>query len=163
MRRKMLSAALMMCIVAILSTLSISSAHATPPTTASGDWTYIVTHEEITREADGNTFIYGEDVGTWTGTFDGTSDETFIVVVHRSGFMYYKGLLDFTGTVDGKSGTLVIRTVGKYDPGTEEWSGQWVIISGTDDLANLRGQGTFRGISYAVEYSGKVHFDPKQS
>ena len=158
--RKMLLTPLIVCIVALLSTLSIP-VHATPPITASGTWIYAPEIIDM-RVAGGNTFLLGKDVANWTGTFNGTSTEDFTVVAHRSGFMYYKGLVFFGGTVDGKSGTLVIRTVGKTPPDIEEWSGKWVILSGGGDLENLRGQGTWWQISpLNLVYSGKVHFDPK--
>jgi len=158
--RKMLSAALLMCMVALLSTLS-TAVHATPPTTAEGRW-YYTPYPSPPRWADGNQFIYGYEYSTWTGTFDGTSYDVFTVVVHPSGFRYVEGLIDFDGTVMGKSGSMVIRFVGKGTgtPPTVEWSGQWVILSGTGELASLCGQGTWWGPAKAVYYSGKIHFEP---
>jgi len=155
--RKMLSAVLLMCIVTLLSTLS-TAVHATPPTTASGEWTYTPTPIDI-RYADGNTFIHGEEVSTWTGTFLGASYDVFTVIRHEK-IWNVEGLIDFTGTVNGKSGTLVILFVGKLTPPPGEWSGEWVILSGTGDLENLRGQGTWWGPPKDVDYSGKMHFDP---
>jgi len=70
---------------------------------------------------------------------------------------------DFEGTVMGKEGTLVIQLVGwRYLP--EDWYGQWLIISGTGELANLRGQGIWWGPGFGAEgpdifYSGQIHFD----
>jgi len=159
----MLSAALLMCIVALLSTLS-TAVHATPPTTASGDWKYTLKpgFPVITKVADGNTFKYGEEWGTWDGTFVGTSDDVFTVVVHPSGFVTCQGLIDFDGKVMpmDKSGTLVIRFVGKKNLTTGLWSGEWVILSGTDELASLCGQGTWWGPSLDLDYSGQIHFEP---
>jgi len=161
--RKMLPAALLMCMVALLSTLSLPAVHATPPTTASGTWTYKPKPIHI-READGNTFRYGEENSTWTGTFVGKSYDVFKVVVHPSGFLNVEGLINFDGTVNDKSGSLVIRFVGKKTGVPFEWSGQWVILSGEDELENLRGQGTWWGPGFpdpkGLEYSGNIHFEP---
>jgi len=160
--RKILSAALLMCIVALLSTLSIPAVHATPPTTASGDWTYTPTIIDE-RWADGNLFRYGEEDSVWHGTFEGESDDVFTVVIHPSGFRNVKGLIYFTGTVPGltgESGSLVIRFVGEGTPPPVTWSGEWVILRGTGGLANLRGQGIWWGPPRDVDYLGQIHFEP---
>ena len=60
---------------------------------------------------------------------------------------------------DPKSGTLTIRLDFIRDP-TDTIEGTWVIISGTDELANLHGQGTVFGPLGDASYSGQVHFDP---
>ena len=163
--RKMLSAALLMCIVTLL-TLS-TPVHATPPTTASGtvDYTFDVTGM---READGNTFLYAIEWEDWMGDFEGTAVAFFRVEVFSSGSMNVWLRSTFTGTVNDESGTLVIQLVGKKPLG-EDWYGQWVIISGTDELANLRGQGAWGGPGYRSDikipgdpdlwYEGQIHFD----
>jgi hypothetical protein len=59
----------------------------------------------------------------------------------------------FEGTAGGFPGTLVFNLVafGHTD------FGQWTILSGTDGLASLRGEGQ----SYTDgTYDGQVHFDP---
>jgi hypothetical protein len=61
----------------------------------------------------------------------------------------------FEGTAGGlaNQGTLVFNLVSF---GNQDF-GQWTILSGTGDLASLRGQ----GMSYTDgTYDGKVHFDP---
>ena len=47
--------------------------------------------------------------------------------------------------MEGKSGTLEMSVVGKRPEGATEWEGKWVILSGTEELATLRGQGTWWG------------------
>lgn len=155
--KKMLLAPLVVCMVALVSVLLMPAVHATPPTTAEGKWTYVPTIINE-RKADGNTFKYGEETATWSGTFVGTSYDVFVVVVHPSGLATCPyGLINFVGTVNGKEGTLVINFVGQK-PGSI-WYGQWVIISGTGELANLRGQGTWWGPPLKMDYSGDIHFD----
>jgi len=166
--RKMLSAALLMCIVALLSTLSVPVVHATPPTPASGTETY-TPHITGMRFADGNTFLDVTSDDFWTGTFVGHSHSVYRAVIYSSGFWYGEGLTTFEYcTVAGKSGTLVMVMVGKKSAVYPFWwSGKWVILSGTGDLANLRGQGTWwgpgapaPGVEGSVSYSGKIHFEP---
>jgi len=154
--------------------------YATPPITASGTWYYIPTITGM-RPAGGNMFLDATSVDYWTGTFDspegGGSNSVYGAAIHKfaslteTGPWYGAGLATFDGTVAGKSGTLVIRFVGKKPSAQLEdhWYGRWVILSGTDELANLRGQGTWWGPGFLgdpaiygeVEYSGNIHFEPE--
>ena len=147
----------------VLSMLSIP-AHAEPPMPAAGLWQYKPSIED-SREADGNTFLTATDEGKWTGTFEGDSREDFVVMIHSSGFWSYMGLLSFEGTVNGKSGTLDMSCAGNRADVDTDWQGQCVILSGTGDLATLRGQVTWWGPGAPAEgewgdiyYSGKIDF-----
>ena len=141
----------------------VTPASAGPPQDAAGEWKYLPTLVDF-KQAGPNLFLYGTDVGTWTGTFDGESTEDFVVVCHpKAGFSFYKGTIEFTGTVDGQEGTLTIKTNGKQesdtcDPSPAIWHGRWVIIGGTGDLADLHGNGTFTGPSLDLDYEGQIHF-----
>ena len=166
--RKVLLASLVICMLALLSTLSMS-VHATQPTTASGIWTYTPTIIlPSVRFADGNMFFEATSEDVWTGTFEGHSHCVERVVIHPSGSWNAEGLCTFEScTVTGESGTLVIHFVGTKPGPTADWSGRWVILSGTGDLANLHGQGTWwgpgapaPGVEGFVDYSGQIHFDP---
>jgi hypothetical protein len=58
----------------------------------------------------------------------------------------------------GKTGTITFLLDGKTGEG-----GTWVIIGGTGDLANLRGQGKYTPSAtstYINIYEGQIHFDP---
>jgi hypothetical protein len=152
---------------ACLLLLTAVPAAATPPEDVAGDWTYVPTVVELTKVAGQNMFFDGEDIGTWTGAFEGTSTEDFVIVYHGgAGFNYYSGLIEFTGTVNGSDpGTMIIRTVGTQWSGTPEptfdvpWNGRWVIISGSEGLANIHGCGTFTGPSLDLDYEGTIHFE----
>lgn len=127
-----------------------------PPTDALGTWDYVPDFE-FTKFAGSNSFVSGTDVGTWHGTFEGTSYEEYVAVFHKS-HGTYQGLMEFVGEVDDRHGTLIIKTNGSGPLPPLDWSGTWVIMSGTDDLANLRGQGTWHGDLPNLTYEGKVHF-----
>jgi hypothetical protein len=70
----------------------------------------------------------------------------------------------FTGTVDGKSGTFTMLLKAKFTYPTITYpslEGTWVIISGTGELANLHGQGTWwNNAGQILGYAGQIHFDP---
>ena len=134
----------------------MTAVHATPPTTASGEWTYYLVSWDY-RMADGNMIFTGTEHSTWTGTFVGESDDVFKGVIHSSGFLTYQIHIYFEGMVESKSGTLVILVNGaETADGSSVW-GQWVILSGTGDLANLHGQGKYSGIGGDLLYSGQIH------
>ena len=100
------------------------------------------------------------DTGTFEGTFDGTEIEEGMVVIHCNGKASFKGNLSFYGTVgESEPGTMEMRIVG-HSPDYTFWQGTWVILSGTDGLENLRGQGTLEGEPGFMVYEGNYHFEP---
>ena len=141
-------------------------ASAAPPTEVDFTETYSADPGDLVfRVAGPNTFISGPTLtDDWAGDFVGASDQDFVVVNHSvAGFNNYRGLIEFEGSVLGAEGTLVMKTNGKQAGGTAlpsaaQWTGHWVIVSGTGDLENLSGQGTFSGPSGFLTYTGKVHF-----
>jgi len=176
--RKMLSATLIVCMVAFLSTLLTPTALATKPTYVSGSLAYdpVIVDSKL---ADGNLHLETTEVGLWFGDLVGVSwDEPCRVVIHKVvfdpdgnivnfDFRWYTSIATFeTATVGSKSGGLVMRLHGKDSgPGTD-WHGQWVILSGTGELANLHGQGTWWGPGFppgipedTIFYDGRIHFD----
>ena len=83
----------------------------------------------------------------------------------RAGEWDAAGVVLFDGAVENRKGTLVIWFMGNRLNGEADWSGKWVILLGTDELVNLRGEGTWWGPGApevgkkgCVDYSGKIHF-----
>ncbi len=155
---------LMMPLLLCALLLGTAPALAGPPTDAYGEWTYMPSIVDV-KQAGPNVFIHGTDVGSWTGTFAGSSTEDFIVVCHpTAGSNFYSGTIEFTGYVDGRYGSVTIKTNGKQeadtcDPSPALWFGRWVVVGGAGDLADLHGNGTFTGPSLDLDYSGQIHFD----
>jgi hypothetical protein len=147
----------------VLSTLAVP-AFAEPPATVSGFFDYTYEVQDV-QEANGNQFLYATEDEVWQGDFVGEGDAEFRVGIFSSGFWNVWLRTTFTGTVTGdKEGTMVLQLVGKK-PAGEDWYGEWVIISGTGDLSNARGRGTWGGPGFGAEgpdiwYSGQVHFEP---
>jgi len=149
--------------------LSVTPAGAEQPEDAAGEWAYA---PEVTgvRTAGNTTFIYGTEVGTFTGTFEGTSNDEWVVVCHQKGpesFMTsIRITVEFIGKVDGRDGGFTMKASAKQEstacgPTGAIWYGKWVIISGTGDLADLHGNGEFGGPDnlFKLGYTGKIHFD----
>ena len=146
----------------LLSTLLIPIVQATPSITVGGDWKYGYTGFDIIKLADGNAIVSVTEHGDWAGDFVGTSEMVVSGVIHSKGFITFEGVINFDGKVLDKVGTLVIRYAGKVTSAGEIIS-HWVIQSGTGDLVNLCGQGTFSGVGGPgdlFQYSGKIHFEP---
>ncbi len=88
----------------------------------------------------------------WSGTFTGHSKDTGLVVSHIPRGMPPPIPMSFVGTVwfdsaniGGKSGGLEMDVLGDRADPTSDWRGTWVITGGTDDLADLRGNGDWWG------------------
>lgn len=158
MRRKI--PALLMIIAVILSALLIPTALASKPITVSGTWEWYATGIS-SWESGGNIHYSATEHDTFSGTFIGTGEGPFTMTYHPNGFFTGSGRTIFTGEVMGKEGTLVIMWVGNTKNDLGWWWFKWIIISGTDELANLRGSGTCWGPGPAgVDMTGKIHFDP---
>lgn len=151
----------LLTVVMFVSLIAIAlPVNAGPPQHAEGIWQWTSSILE-TRDAGCNEFLTIEEDAVWTGTFDGTSREEGVVVVHCSGNkLSYNVIVNFEQvTVEGKSGTLVMSVnATRFIPSA--WLGRWVIIGGTGELENLRGQGTFQGKRGTADYEGDIHFEP---
>ena len=92
----------------------------------------------------------------WTGTLAGTGSADGHFLLHKDGLATARNIHTLEAEVEGKSGTLTIISV------QAKMYGQWRILSGTGDLANLHGHGTVSIMTPPVLYSytGQVHFDP---
>jgi hypothetical protein len=121
---------------------------------ASGTFVDVVTSMQ-TRMADGNVIITQTISQTLMGTFTGTASQQATTVVHRTGAANFFGAETCTCTVAGKTGSLVIGFSGTSAP-NGSFEGQFVIVSGTGDLANLNGRGTIQSPNV---YTGVIHFD----
>jgi hypothetical protein len=149
--------------------LGAAPAVASPPQEAAGEWTYVPDLAGLTFRPAGNaTFIHGSEDSTFTGTFEGTSYDEFVVRCIQKGpetvLNTGKLMIEFTGEVDGRVGGLTIMALGKQDsttcgPSGAIWYGTWVILGGSGELANLHGHGTWTGPSLALDYAGEIHFD----
>jgi hypothetical protein len=106
-------------------------------------------------------FATGSEASTWTGTFTGTSTDTFKVVMSGSGAMWATLSISFVGSVNGADGTLRMFATA-WAPPDATMTGTWVILGGTGGLSGVHGQGTWTytgsvGDLNSADYSGKVH------
>ena len=99
-------------------------------------------------------FISISDVGDWTGTFTGTSEDYGMQISHFTDRIMYIGVVSFDAVeVDGKSGGLEMYVSGKKPDLNSDWRGSWVITLGRGELANLQGHGSWWGPGWYYNYS----------
>lgn len=105
--------------------------------------------------------------GLWTGTFEETSTEDGKVVIHCNGQWWFRAIVSFEGKVERRSGTLEMLAVGARAAAVTDWIGKSTILSGTGELANLRGQFEWWGPGAPapeqwgdIYYEGNFHFEP---
>jgi hypothetical protein len=185
-RKVLVIAVVLMAVAMLLLPLSVVSA--TTPTQITGKWGftgYIQPAFTNVKKAGANAFITQHNTGEY---FEGPILGTFEQYVEKS-FHYgdpeivetlpesppftlwfstpsnvkNKIYRTFEGTVDGNEGTLTmsLESKGTSPPTPLSTKGTWVIISGTGELSNLYGQGTWWNLGAGVlEYEGQIHFDP---
>ena len=160
---KTLSRALFLAFLSLLlALLPAVTAYASPPMPASGIWEHTAVAFTDVRHANGNTFITLFETVAFTGTLEGTCTGEEKLEVHPNGRFTGRGVETCNFTVGEASGTVELLIVFSGDPTSVEGiTGKFVILSGTDDLANLRGQIPFQTpTGDDGTYSGQIHFDP---
>jgi uncharacterized protein DUF3224 len=160
-RMKMKTATLFL--LALLPVLAVSASYGTKPADGSGHVT-LVSHVKIGTSrapADNNITTY-KNKFTVDGALTGTAWAIERDVMHgQTGDTNFHGLANFTGTVNGKSGAIVINYVGHNDGTFIE--GQFVLLDGTTGLLGLHGQGTFSGVAtMPLSYTLDWHFSPSE-
>src|SRR5512141_717671 len=92
---------------AFLPTLLLNGASASTIETANGSYTSSVAVTKIDH-AGGNTIVYGPEFQHLTGAFDGIRVASGVMTIHADGSFEARDKGVFTGTVDGRSGTVEI-------------------------------------------------------
>ncbi len=153
-------------VLLVVMVSSVAVVGATAPQAISGDWQFAsVTPISAQLTDDGNCIIelaytqnyQGDLVGSVTGQVRivhlGPCDQPAAEVFHTEG--------TYQGIVAGASGTFDFQGEGNADA-QGNVQAQFVILGGTEGLANLHGQLTLTGnlVAGSGTYSGDIHFDP---
>ncbi len=171
----------------LMMLLTIMPAYATPPTPVSGEFRGTAPPiYEIIKTAGANVFLSSAVAATGyysSGPIVGTYEQNTDVIWHFGDPETVKNLPTdlrqwssipsvaiwrierlFTGTVNGKLGTLTMVLEAKFTYPTINYpslEGTWLIKSGTGELSNLHGQGTWcNSAGQILVYEGQIHFDP---
>ena len=140
------------------------------PEPASGEFFPCFNYAGPPRQVGENVIITFNVSGPATGTFTGSSVGIELDVVHRDGSITLHGTLLFTGSVNGRSGTLLLTYEGIGNAVTGHETLRFVGRQGTGDLAGVYANITAEGdvgapepgcdLSGAGTYTGHVVFAP---
>jgi hypothetical protein len=133
---------------------------ANPHLQASGGFVQTSFEQSNIRSSGGVTRFDFVEHDTLSGTLTGTSVIRGSCVVRASGYGVCRAFETFTGTVEGESGTARFHDVIFLNLTTGAAHGTFTVVSGTADLANLHGHGTFEGTGGAGTYAGQLLFAP---
>jgi hypothetical protein len=143
-------------VLALLVPLLVPSpADAATRLTATGGFTQTSFTVTGSRTAGGLTFVSFEETDALTGTLSGTSQLVGECIFFPSGEGMCKAEEIFTGTLDGRSGTLTFHDVVTLDD-TGAIQGRFMVVDGTGELAGVVGHGTFSGVGTAGTYSAAL-------
>jgi hypothetical protein len=118
----------------------------------------------------GEQMFSGDEYGTWTGTFKGTSYDVFemtfappIWVTEADtewGPAWGTLTATFKGTIGGKRGMATIYFTIREEANTWVMTGTWVILSGTKALKHVSGSGTWvsSGFDSSADYAGTIRW-----
>jgi len=134
------------CVLAIAgSLLTLLTAEASPPEPASGEFFPCFTYAGPPRQVGNNTIVTFNISGTATGTLVGSFVGTELDIVHGDGSINLHGTALFTGSVDGRSGTMVFSYEGIGNAVTGHETLRFVGRQGTGDLAGTYANVTAEG------------------
>ncbi len=138
------------------------------PEPASGNFYPCFNYAGPPRQVGDNLIITFNVSGPATGTFTGSSVGTEMDVVHPDGSITLHGMLLFTGSIEGRSGTLLLTYEGIGNAVTGHETLRFVGRMGTGDLAGIYANVTAEGDVGAPEpgcdlsgvgtYTGQVVF-----
>jgi hypothetical protein len=121
----------------------VTRAGASPPTSASGTFTYTSCIPNSTRVVGADTIIDFTCTVAYTGTLSGTSTLQGPLIIHADGSTNFHGTETFTGTVNGVPGTV---TLNDASLGTSTAFRETNVLLGeTGALATVRGVLTSSG------------------
>jgi Protein of unknown function (DUF3224) len=140
------------------------------PQPASGEFFPCFNYAAPPRQVGDNLIITFNVSGPATGSFTGSGVGTELDVVHPDGSITLHGTILFTGSVNGRSGTLLLSYEGIGNAVTGHETLRFVDREGTGDLAGVYANVTAEGdvgapepgcdLSGAATYTGHVIFAP---
>lgn len=144
--------------VALVPLLAVTTVNAKP--TVSTGTISLVSFKTISSVTHGHTTVNVTDITlAFSGGLTGTASGRFRLVTNdRTGVEHFQGPAKFTGTVDGKTGSVWIRFEGTIKHTSIQ--GHFVLLRGSDGLRGLHGHATFQGsvTSPSIGYTLKWQF-----
>jgi hypothetical protein len=79
----------------------------------------------------------------FTGDIEGDGAVQWLMAYRTDGTAHFVGLQRVHATIADHTGTFVLETIGEFDGTVASWNASVVAGSGTRDLKDLSGAGTF--------------------
>ncbi len=135
------------CALAIAGALLTlpSAGAAGPPLPASGEFFPCFNYAGPPRQVGDNLIITFNVSGPATGTFTGSSTGTELDVVHPDGSISLHGTLLFTGSINGRSGTMLLTYEGIGNAVTGHDVTAEGDVGAPEPGCDLSGAGTYTG------------------
>lgn len=113
------------------------------------------------RQAGDNIFITTHETRVFVGGITGSAVEEYSIVVRGDTFSFH-GWSTCTCTIDGRSGTIVMRVVGGGDNTTGAFSDHREGLAGsaTGALEGLHISADVSGVGGVGSFVASIHFDP---
>lgn len=105
-----------------------------------------------------NTILWGTTTVEVTGDFSAMATDTWKEILYHTGALRLNDIMTIPTTVDGKSGTITMLLVGRAAAPGSYWTGEWTILSASDDLADIHGVGSWWTAEVGYDFSGEIHF-----
>jgi Protein of unknown function (DUF3224) len=80
----------------------------------------------------------------FTGDIEGDGAVQWLMAHRADGTAHFVGLQRVRATIGARTGTFVLETIGEFDGKTASWTATVIPDSGTRELSNLSGEGTFQ-------------------
>lgn len=91
---------------------------------------------------DGSKKSHAKITQSYSGVIEGSSEIQYLMSYQSAASALFVGFEVVTGKVNGKSGSFTIQHNGKFENGVA--SSNFIIVSGTDELVNIEGSGSFK-------------------
>ncbi|WMN62042.1 DUF3224 domain-containing protein (plasmid) [Pseudoalteromonas xiamenensis] len=91
---------------------------------------------------DGSKKSHAKITQSYSGVIEGSSEIQYLMSYQSAASALFVGFEVVTGKVNGKSGSFTLQHNGKFENGVA--SSNFLIVSGTDELANIEGSGSFK-------------------
>jgi len=100
--------------------------------------------EATVEELDGGAKLTRASVTQdFTGDIEGDGAVEWLMAYRPDGTAHFVGLQRVRATIAARTGTFILETIGEFDGETASWTATVVPESGTRDLADLSGKGSF--------------------
>ena len=80
----------------------------------------------------------------YSGDLEGSSDIQYLMSYQTDGAAIFVGFETFSGTINGKTGSLVLQHTGKFEAGVATSNFNIVPKSGKEGLTGISGKGCFK-------------------